>query len=130
MREQAWVRTSSVSFSQRAGNPSSEEGTVKSAILLSKKSNEVELYSDGLRAGEQWAQNDADYEQLLRVFDLTQFDQDDFDGALRALCIAANPDYAGSPKIIEDLFGHERDVSDAEAAGFISGAREYFKDLI
>jgi hypothetical protein len=94
------------------------------------KQNEDKRYADGVRAGEQWATTDAEYDELERVSDLAQFFHDDFHGALSALCNAVEPLSDGnSPYIVEELFGDQRDVSDTEAAGFISGAGQYFKSL-
>ena len=112
----------------------SKERNVESAVKEPRPAevqNEHGPYADGLEAGAEWAKNDAKYDELERVADLRQFDQGNLHGALAALCNAVCPEDDGSrgPYIIKELFWRPRGVSDAEAAGFICGARKFFKSL-
>jgi hypothetical protein len=100
-------------------------------LRASKKSNAEREEAEGIAAGKKWAIEDADYDQLKRVAELSS-DYDAEDGGLAlAVAVINDGDRASgneAQEALENLFGTKTPSEDL-ILGFVQGAAEVFDQV-
>jgi len=99
-------------------------------LRASKKSNAEREEAEGIAAGKKWAIEDAEYDQLKRVADLSESNDEESPMAL-AVAILNDGDSASWQEVgecMENLF-NTKEPSDDFITGFVQGAAEVFDQV-
>lgn len=106
-------------------------GTMQTAIerlRASKAKSQERDEAAGKENGRKWAEDEAEYEELLRISEIQSGNSPD---AYEALRTAVDPDGGlADDDFNRSLFGDERpNLSDAYVEAFIEGAQEFFEEV-